>query len=137
VSPSTVAEPALPGASVVTLTLGVVNRGAAAVDCQSIAITIPSGPDGTDLCTSADMGNVIAATGAATPWAIAAGGRSSFLAMPLPPVSGLPARASIEFVFSNIVVSTLTGTVTIGIVENTTQQPYPNGGTASITVVKS
>ncbi len=126
--------------SIVSLTLQVTNGTANDVICPQISFTLPTSADPhaqTDLTT--DPANIVAAPGPTTPWALSPGSDGVWYAMPLPPVSGLPAGSSISLIASQIVVNQAQGTVTVPIVETTMQGSprAPVQGQASVTVTKS
>jgi hypothetical protein len=104
--------------SVVTLTITATNRTSGPVECSAISISIPVG-FGAGALTE-DPTSIVAAPGPTTPWAVGGGG-GTWIAVPLPPVTSVPAGASVSFVLSAVTVNTAQGLVTVDIGETTDQ----------------
>lgn len=102
--------------SVVDLTLTATNETSADVTCSSIALTLSVGA-GQGALTE-DARTVAASPGDATPWAVG-GGDGTWTAVPLPPVTVVPAGASVQFVLADVIVNDAQGPSDIGIVEVT------------------
>ncbi|GAA4375990.1 hypothetical protein [Nocardioides caricicola] len=113
--------------SVVDLTITATNPGTTDVACTSIAFTPTVGDGQTGLTT--DPSTIAVAPGATTPWAIG-GGSGTFTAVPLPPVTSIPAGGSVSFVLADVVVNDSGGPAEIDVVETTDAQ---RGATLSVT----
>jgi hypothetical protein len=115
--------------SIVSLTITATNNTAADIACASISLTIPMGLGAGAL--SLDPSTIAPSPGPATPWAVG-GGNGTWTAVPLPPVTTVPAGSTVQIVLSDIIVNDAQGECTIAISEITGQT-----ATGSVSVLKA
>ena len=126
--------------SVVDVVVSATNGTDHEIACSSIAFEVVTGWGKESL--TADPSTVAVAAGAATPWAIG-GGDGTWTAVPLPPVTTVPAGGRIEFRLADVIVNDAEGYAEIHITEVTDAsretvvsvhkaQPAPDGTTPTI-----
>lgn len=102
--------------SVVDLVVTATNATSADVTCSSITLTASVGTDAAALTT--DPSTVAPSPGSRTPWAVGIGA-GTWVALPLPPVTTVPAGTSIELTLAGVVINEQPGTTTIQVAETT------------------
>lgn len=100
----------------VSLTITATNQAGRFVPCPRIAFTVGLG-SGQGALTN-DPSTVGTAPGPRTPWFVG-GGEGRWVALPLPPATGLAAGEQVSFQLHGVVVNTVPGPVSITIEEHT------------------
>lgn len=104
--------------SVVTLTVDAANASDHDIDVARLGISIGPLGAGQESLTE-DPSTVAVTPGPTTPWAIGGGSLGEWTALPLPPVTSVPAHSTLTFVLADLVVNGTPGTATMVITEVT------------------
>jgi hypothetical protein len=118
VSPREIAYSTSDVQSVVTLTIAAANSGTEPVSLSRISVELPTAVTlnaSNGISTNPSLAQP--APGHRTPWAVVPVGSSTWLAMPLPPVTRVGPGEVVEIVLSNIVVNEARGPVDLAIRE--------------------